>query len=203
MADPRIETDHLLNECSNANLTAVRGEPRVWVWCAFVVATIALAGSLLLSLVLGLKACPLCFYQRTFIMSLVGVLGIGLLTGAGRGARLGLLALPLAAAGMGVAAFHVFLEATGTLECPNGVFNLGTAPQQSLAMFLVVFGLLLGDVLTNPLAGNERWPALFAAIAVGGLLAVASCTSNPPMPEAPRQPYPKAPEICRPPYRAS
>lgn len=84
MADPRIETDHLLNECSNANLTAVRGEPRVWVWCAFVVATIALAGSLLLSLVLGLKACPLCFYQRTFIMSLVGVLGIGLLTGAGR-----------------------------------------------------------------------------------------------------------------------
>jgi disulfide bond formation protein DsbB len=66
-------------------------------------ALVALAGSLYLSLGMGLKACPLCFYQRAFAMSLVAVLGMGVLTGAGQSGRLGLLSVPLAAAGLGVA----------------------------------------------------------------------------------------------------
>lgn len=168
----------------------------IWVWAALLVSVVALAGSLLLSLWLGLKACPLCFYQRTFVMSLVGVLGIGLLTGASRGGRLGLLALPLATAGLGVALFHVFLELNGTLECPSGILGLGTAPQQSLAMFLVLFALLLAEVLRS-----SHWPAWVGGIVLGGLLALGSCTSNPPMPEAPKQPYPKPADVCRPPFR--
>src|SRR5437868_5534791 len=103
-----------------------------WSWAALLVALVALAGSLYLSLGMGLKACPLCFYQRTFVMGLVGVLGMGLLTKTGPSGRLGLLALPLAAAGLGVALFHVYLELAGRLECPQGLFGWGTAPKQSL-----------------------------------------------------------------------
>src|SRR5262245_2466312 len=117
---------------ANSALPPTMPSPSIWTWAALVVSAAALAGSLFLSLGMSLKACPLCFYQRTFAMSLVGVLGIGLLTGAGRGARLALLALPLAAAGLGVALFHVSLEVAGTLECPLGILGIGTAPQQSL-----------------------------------------------------------------------
>jgi disulfide bond formation protein DsbB len=171
-----------------------------WAWAALAVALVGLGGSLSLSLLLGLKACPLCFYQRTFVMSLVGVLGVGLLSGAARAARLGLLALPLATAGLGVGLFHIFLEGRGVLECPAGILGLGTAPQQSLVVFLVLFALLLADALAGP-ARAGRGGALLGAIVLGALLAVGSCTSNPPMPGAPREPYVGPPEICRPPYR--
>ena len=63
-------------------------------------------------------------------MSVVAVLGMGLLLDVGRGGRLSLIALPLATGGLGAAAFHVYLELSGTLECPTGLFGLGTAPQQ-------------------------------------------------------------------------
>src|SRR5918911_608496 len=119
--------------------------PSAWAWAALAVAVVGLAGSLYLSLGMHLKACPLCFYQRTFMMALVAVLGVGLLAGAARPGRLALLALPLAVAGLGVALFHVWLEVRGKLECPAGVLGLGTAPQQSLVVFALVFALLLLD----------------------------------------------------------
>lgn len=168
------------------------------VWLAFLCSAAALAGSLSLSYGMGLKACPLCFYQRTFVMSLVAVLGMGLLTPAGRGARLAWLALPLAVAGLGVAGFHVFLELSGKLECPTGVFGMGTAPVQSLVMFLLLTGLLLGDLVRNP----SCVMAISSTVLVGALLALASSTSNPPMPAPPTQPYAQPPEICRPPYHS-
>lgn len=167
-------------------------------WVALVVSLAALGGSIFLSLGLNLKACPLCFYQRTFVMSLVAVLGTGLVLHGGRGIRISLFALPLATAGLGVALFHEFLELKGTLECPLGIFGIGTAPQQSLAMFVVLFAILAADVLRRQAA----WTALSGVLLIGGLLAVASCTTNPPMPAPPAQPYPNEPEICRPPYRA-
>src|SRR5947209_7051199 len=55
-----------------------------WTWAALAVAVAGLGGSLFLSLGMHLKACPLCFYQRTFAMSLVAVLGMGLLAGVAR-----------------------------------------------------------------------------------------------------------------------
>jgi len=171
-----------------------------WAWAALAVALAGLGGSLALSLLMGLKACPLCFYQRTFVMSLVGVLGIGLISGAARGARLGLLALPLATAGLGVALFHVLLEVQEKLECPGGVLGLGTAPQQSLGLFLILFALLLADVLTGPVPPARPRVALVSTLVVGALLAVGACTSNPPMPGSPREPYSGPPEVCRPPY---
>jgi hypothetical protein len=131
-------------------------------------------------------------------MSLVAVLGIGLLTPAGRGASLAWLALPLAVAGLGVGGFHVFLELSGKLECPTGVFGIGTAPQQSLTMFLLLTSLLIADLVRNP----SCVIAIGSSVLVGILLALASTTSNPPMPAPPQQSYAQPPEICRPPYQS-
>jgi disulfide bond formation protein DsbB len=172
----------------------------LWVWLAFLCAVAALAGSLALSYGLGLKACALCFYQRTFVMSLVAVLGFGLLTPAGRGANLAWLALPLAVAGLGVACFHVFLEVRGILECPTGFFGIGTAPKQSLAILVLITGFLMAGLCGQP----GCVPAIGSSLVVGALLALAASTSNPPPQPAPTRPYSESEriEICRPPYRA-
>lgn len=170
---------------------AARSNALAWISLVFAVA--ALAGSLALSLGLSLKPCALCYYQRAFAMSLVAVLAIGLLAGA---ARPGRLALPIAVAGLGVALFHVSLELRGKLECPAGLLNLGTAPQQSLGMFSVLTVLLFLDAA--PGTGMRHWTGVIGAIVIGALLAVASCIANPPPP--PPHPYEGPPDICRPPY---
>jgi hypothetical protein len=168
--------------------------PTAGCWAALVFAIAGLAGSLYLSMGMHLRACPLCFYQRTFVMSLVAVLGVGLLARVG---RLGLVALPLAVGGLGVAILHVSLELRGKLECPPGLFDVGTAPQQSLGLFLVLTALVLIDAVRGA-AG--AWLAFAAAVIVGVALAYMSTIANPPPPPAPTQPYRDPIEICRPPY---
>src|SRR5262245_19875118 len=160
---------------------------------ALAVAAAGVAGSLSLSWGLRWKACPLCFYQRAFVMGAAAVLAMGLLTGATE--RLGLLALPLAVAGLGVALFHVWLEGTGKLECPAGLLGLGSAPQQSLGAFVVLTALLAGDALRG---GGHALAASAGAALLGAVLAAASCTSNPPMPPAPKAAYSSPPDVCRP-----
>src|SRR5712692_3215320 len=129
------------------------GNGAFWTWLALLAATVAVAGSLWLSLGMGLIACPLCFYQRTFAMSAFGVLAVGLL-GSERRGLLCLLALPLAIGGLAVAGWHVSLEVRGKLECPSGILALGTAPQQSLAAFVfLTVPLLLGARTAS--AGRE------------------------------------------------
>ncbi|MCH8830219.1 MAG: disulfide bond formation protein B, partial [Planctomycetes bacterium] len=93
---------------------------------ALSVAVVGTLGSLWLSYGMGLKACPLCLYQRTFIMGVVAVLLIGLLTPVLRSPLLCLLALPAAVGGLGVALFHEYLELAGKLECPDGILGVGT-----------------------------------------------------------------------------
>jgi disulfide bond formation protein DsbB len=186
---------------SDASSSAPLVAASSWTWAALTVAAAGLAGSLFLSLGMALKACPLCFYQRAFVMSVFAVLGVGLLGGARHIGRLSLFVLPPAVAGLGVALFHVYLEVTGKLECPAGLLEWSTAPKQSLGMFGVLVALLVVDVLRGPGAGVSHWPGLAGAILIGSLLAVASCTSNPPMPTPPKEPYAKPPDICRPPYR--
>jgi disulfide bond formation protein DsbB len=159
---------------------------------ALVLAIAGVAGSLALSIVLGFKACPLCFYQRSFVMAAAGTL---LLAWPWRRALpeglVAALVLFPAVAGLGVAAFHVYLEATGTLECPPGLFDLGSSPQQSLLLFALL-------VPTLAMAARPR-TALFAAV-LGALAAWGSIASAPPLPATPKAPYPASPEICRPPY---
>lgn len=165
---------------------------------SLVIAVLALIGSLWLSVGMGLKACPLCLYQRTFVMGVVAVLGIGVLTGSGHYKVLNLLAMPLAVAGFGVAVFHVFLELTGKLECPSGLMSLGTAPQQSLAVQAALLMFVVVSVTRS--SGCGLLPSVGAAL-LGLFLAGSSVVSAPPMPPIPKKAYDKPLDMCRPPFR--
>ena len=88
---------------------------------------VALAGSLAsvwVSAALGYKACPLCFYQRSFLLAAAGVLAVGLLGGLGRSASLATLTLPMAVGGTALAGLHVYLETVQrAMECPPGLLG--------------------------------------------------------------------------------
>lgn len=191
-------TDNDVGRASPSTHTA----PASAVGLPLLVALGALAGSLWLSVGMGLKACPLCLYQRTFVMGIVAVLGIGVLTRERHRPVLNLLALPQAVAGFGVAAFHVFLELTGKLECPSGVMGVGTAPQQSLAVLAVLHAVVLMGVAWSRNAGEPFWSPLAGAVVVGLLLAWGAVVSAPPMPSAPSNAYEIPLDMCRPPFRS-
>jgi disulfide bond formation protein DsbB len=192
-----------------ASITSEIGAPKatgegtlnVWTWLALLVAAVAVAGSLFLSLGMGLKACPLCFYQRTFVMAELGILLVGVLAGPRDSGLLGLLALPPALGALGVAAFHVNLEVTGKLECPAGIIGVGTAPQQSLAALAILAVVLLISVIQARGIAGLAWVA--GTIVLGALFAYGCIVGSPPMPPAPTKAYEQPLEICRPPYRGS
>lgn len=171
--------------------------PSGLVWPSLLAALVVLAGSIWLSVGMGLKACPLCFYQRTFVMGVVGVLGAGLLLDARHRSVLNLLALPLAIGGLAVAGFHVTLEVAGKLECPLGIAGLGTAPQQSLAA-LVVLVVVIGVGIVR---GERRLAAALVGILLGLALAALSVWSAPPLPPVPSKVYETPLDTCRPPFR--
>lgn len=173
---------------------------------AIQLAVVGTAGSVFLSMGLGLKACPLCFYQRSFVMAALAVLALGRFLEPSRPGLICLLSVPLAWAGFGVALFHYYLEATRVLECPPGLFGFWTAPAQSL----VLFNFLASDVTWAAWCGrreSERQGAstLIAAMLLGIVLAVACVKSSPPLPPVPTAAYDpvKQPlDTCRRPFRA-
>lgn len=168
---------------------------------ALIVSLLASAGSVWLSVGMGLQACPLCLYQRAFAFATLGVLALGLMAGLGRSAPLSLLVLPLAVGGVGVAGFHVYLEAIQFLECPRGLAALGSAPQQSLAVLTLLFLLVLLDSAGRIRFGQVREAQLIAAIGLGVVFAAASIKSAPP-PKLPSKPYDEPLLGCRPAYRS-
>jgi len=172
----------------------------MWNLLVLILSCVASAGSLYLSIGLGLKACPLCFYQRSFAIAalLVQATLIGL---DGLRSRLACVtALPLLMAGLSVAVFHVYLVQTGRLECPPALFGWGDGPMQSL----VVFGASAIACLTGAWqsAIRQRLAFTIAGIVAGASAAAACIVSAPPLPPAPAQPYDAAKpfDICRPPY---
>jgi len=172
-------------------------------WVALLLALAGTAGSIWLSLGMQLEACALCYYQRSFMMALVGVLFLGLTTGANNKVSLSLLALPLAVAGLGVAGFHVYLEKTGQLECPLGLFDQGTAPQQSAVVFLMLTVMLLADVFNRPgLSRGSKLNSSLVGLILGGAFAFGCIRSAVPL-KAPTQAYPQGEKIktCRVPYK--
>lgn len=166
---------------------------------ALLVAVIGSAGSVWLSLGLGLKACPLCFYQRTAVLLTAAVLLLGLFGGhlAARG-TVAWLTVPAVVLGLCVAAWHVMLEANGTLECPKGLWGLGTAPQQSLALFLLLSPPVLLSAWRGEGVGVGR---LLLALGLGAVAAWLCIKSAPPLPPIPKAPYPDPLVICRPPFK--
>jgi disulfide bond formation protein DsbB len=163
-------------------------------------AVVALAGSLWLSLGMGFTACPLCIYQRTFVMGVVAVLGVGLFTEARFRPVLNLLALPLAVAGFVVAILQLTAELLGKIECPTGILGIGTAPQQSVVALGIVLVLVVGACMRTDWSVGCRWPVLAWSGVLGLLLAVAGLLSAPPLPSPPTKPYERPPDACRAPY---
>ena len=102
-------------------------------------------------------------------------------------------------AGAGIAGFHVYLEKVGTLECPGGIYGLGSAPQQSLGVYIVLAFLLVADALRRGGGPVVRFFALLLALVVGGGIAY-GCFVSVPRPVQPMKAYPGPPKVCRPPY---
>lgn len=168
---------------------------------ALVFSCVAVAGSLYLSLGLGLKACPLCFYQRTFAFALVGVIGVGWLALSDQRRRVPLLALPLAVGGFGVAAFHTYLVLANKLECPLGIADLGPAPAQSLALFTLVLLAVAWGVIQEVKANRWLGVAALVGVTLGGASVYGSIVANPPPAKATKATEPgERLETCRVPY---
>lgn len=152
----------------------------LWTCAALTVALAALAGSLYMSMAMHLKACPLCMYQRTFIMGIVGILGIGVSVSGWRPGSVSLLALPLAAGSLGVVIFHVYLYETGRLECPKGLSGTLIAPEESLGAHILLILLLLFDVCRTKKESKIPCIAVAGALVMGGLFTFGAIKSAPP-----------------------
>lgn len=169
----------------------------LFAWAGAVIAGLTVLGSLYLSMGMGLAACPLCYYQRTFVMGAFAVLLIGASFGLATEVCLPALALPTALAGLAVAGQHVWLEASGKMECPRGAFNLGTAPQQSLgAIGLLSLVLIVGALLSE--RPGSGWGPVAASAGLGVLLALACLRSASPPPKPAPEAYREKPLTCRP-----
>jgi disulfide bond formation protein DsbB len=123
-------------ECGRNKLTTI----------ALLLAAIAVGGSLWLSLGMNLKPCPLCYYQRAFALAAFGVLAVGLVAKIIPSNQVSLLALPVTVAGLTIASWHVWLETQGMI-CPKGIFDIGTAPQQSQAIMSLLTLVLILDTV--------------------------------------------------------
>lgn len=184
------------------------GDPpgRVAAGLSLLVALLGSVGSLWLSMGLGLKACPLCFYQRSFVMAAFAILGLGWFVERNRPGLICLLSVPLAWAGLGVATFHEYLVLTNVLECPKALLGLGTAPAQSLAMFVALAAVTtLGAWCGRSESPRQGTGTLIGAAILGIVIAAACVKSSPPLPPAPAAPYDsvKQPlDTCRRPFRA-
>lgn len=170
-------------------------------WLAWVTlgwSLLGTAGSVYLSVGMKLRACPLCFYQRSFVMAVASVYLMAAWAGIQPSSLWAILAWPLGVAGLGVAAFHEWLVLRRVLECPRGVRGLGSAPLQSLLMFLVLVLLLASHAVAGMTDGV--WSSLGLGLVAGLVLAGTSIWSSPPLPPVPTQPYAEPLVICRPPF---
>lgn len=127
------------------------------VFAAWLIAAMSTMGSLFMGEVMGLTPCVLCWYQRIFMFPLVFILAAGLFPFDPKIVR---YALPLAAAGLLIAVFHLLLTAGYIPEkltpCVQGVpcskvqvvwFGFVTIPLLSAAAFFAINTLLIASYL--------------------------------------------------------
>jgi len=121
------------------------------LWLAWVVATVATVGSLYYSLVAHFEPCELCWYQRICMYPLSAVLLVAAIRRDAGGWR---FALPQAAVGAVIAAYHTQLQAFPTQATFCSSFNPCTAryvwefgfvslPFMALAAFCFIITMLL------------------------------------------------------------
>lgn len=130
-------------------LEGLERHPIGWAW---VVAALAMGGSLYLSEVAHLVPCSLCWYQRIAMYPLVLVLGVGLVRAEPGVWR---YALPLSAIGLLIATYHITIQWQPTLDvgaCTSGapctgrylaVFGFISIPTMAGAAFLLILSLML------------------------------------------------------------
>jgi disulfide bond formation protein DsbB len=128
-----------------------RLEPHV-LWMAFVVALLAMLGSLYFSEIAHYEPCRLCWYQRIGMYPLVLILGIAAWK---RDTGVRIYAIPLAAIGAVISTYHYFLEWFPQIDtggcsivapCTQvwfREFGFISLPLLALIAFLLVIGLLL------------------------------------------------------------
>lgn len=117
-------------------------------YVAWVIALLAMVGSLFFSEVMGLPPCVLCWYQRVAMYPLVLIIAAGILM---RDVRMRAYALPLCLAGLGVAVYHNLLYygviPESLTPCSEGAscterqiewFGFVTIPLLGLASFATV-----------------------------------------------------------------
>lgn len=123
------------------------------VFGAWLIAAVSTLGALFFGEIMQLPTCALCWYQRIFMFPLALILPIGMFPFDRKVVR---YALPLAAVGWLVAAFHLLLVAGVIPErikpCAQGVpcsetviewFGFVTIPLLSVVAFSVIIGLLI------------------------------------------------------------
>jgi len=136
-----------------ARLTDMLGgqerHPIAWAW---LVALIAMLGSLYLSDIVHFAPCLLCWYQRIAMYPLVFVLGVGVLRADPGVWR---YAIPLPIIGFLISAYHVLIQWRPNMEvttCAVGapctgryvaVFGLVSIPTMAGAAFLLITAMLM------------------------------------------------------------
>jgi len=128
-------------------------DERPLIAAATLIAAVATAGSLYLSLGLGLVPCRLCWYQRILMYPLVVVLGVATVENRRTIYR---TVLPLSTLGGAIAAYHSLLQASAaTGQCTPGggcgtvllrVFGL-SIPNLSLLAFTLITGVMAALVV--------------------------------------------------------
>jgi len=123
--------------------------PIVWAW---IVALLAMLGSLYLSDIVHFSPCLLCWYQRIAMYPLVFVLGVGMLRSDPGVWR---FAIPLPVVGFLISAYHVLIQWRPSMEvttCAVGapctgryvaVFGFISIPTMAGAAFLLIAALML------------------------------------------------------------
>lgn len=134
---------------------------KLGLWLAWLVATVAMVGSLYFSEIAHFAPCQLCWYQRISMYSLAGVLFVAALR-RDRSAKW--YCLPMLIAGTGVSAYHYFIEwkpAFGENMCSVGPactdiwfrrMGFVTLAFMALCGFMAIFILLF----VEPKVSRER-----------------------------------------------
>lgn len=172
----------------------------MWTRLALFVAAIGVLGSLHLSLGMEppLKPCPLCYYQRAFMMATAAILLLGMILPGVPTAAVTVFALAPAFAGAYVAGTHTYLVVNGDLECPLGITGRFAAPLESVLVFVFLMFFLLADLYHR---GTYLMQGA-GALLLGYLFATTSLRATPP-PTEPTAPYGENEilDMCRKPYQ--
>jgi disulfide bond formation protein DsbB len=125
------------------------------------VATVATAGSLYFSEVMGLYPCDLCWIQRIGMYPLVVVLAVG---ASEERIEVWRTALPLSVGGGLVSAYHSAVQLTPSTTCSAGgcgavqfeLFGLLSIPNLALVAFTMISVGLVAGALRNRRRENGR-----------------------------------------------